>query len=148
MKVYRCLKCEKKGGYLVFRRTKNKKFKYPYVGHYDPTKKSKKKWCSLNSVQLNTIDFDDDWYYDEYAKLIQKIQYDNQRDVENQKNQYGYKNNMINQKIARLVRRAARLLNKKGFLTYRIADRLDQNINHVFITEKEIEEILPSRFSE
>jgi len=148
MKVYRCSKCQKKDGYLVFRKTKHDKFKYPYVGHYDPTKKSKKKWCSLNPKQLNSIDFNEDWYDDEYSKLIQKIQYDNYMDIENKKHQYGFQNKAVNQKIARLVRRAGRLLNKNGFLTYRIADRLDQDITHVFITERNIAQRLPSHFSE
>jgi len=135
MKVFRCEECHERGGHLVFRETKNNKRKYSYVGHYDPTKKSKRRWCYLNSTCLNNIDFDAEWFDKDYSKLIWKIQ-----SVYNQKGKTPM--------LAGLVLKAARLLEKNGFLIYRIAERLEHDVSHVFVTEKEIEGFLDERFND
>lgn len=131
MRVYRCTKCEKRGGYLVFRSTKKNNYKYPYVGHYDPSKKSKRTWCSLNKTQLNQIEFNEDWYAN-YIKLIRKIQ-------------RKYRELGEDQIVARHTLQSAKLLEKKGFLTYRIADRVYYDVSHIPISEKEIQDILDER---
>lgn len=128
MRVYRCTKCEKRGGYLVFRSTKKNNYKYPYVGHYDSLKKSKRTWCSLNKAQLNQIEFNEDWY-EKYIRLIRKIQ-------------IKYRELGEDPVVAKYTLQAARLLEKKGFLTYRIADRVYHNVSHIPISEKEIQDIL------
>ena len=73
MRIQRCTKCGTRGGHLTFRRTKPTVLrKYPYVGHYDIAKKSKRRWCSLNEKQLYAIEILDDWYQSEYIQLGKK----------------------------------------------------------------------------
>lgn len=136
MKVHRCTKCQKRGGYLVFRQTKkNVKWKYPYIGHYDPTKKSKRQWCSLNETQLNTIEFVDDWYQIDYGKLIEKAQYEHKKQGENRISEDA------------LVQ-AGELLEKNGFPKYRIADKIFYNLTHIFVTEKFIEDTIGDEYTD
>lgn len=136
MKVHRCTKCQKRGGYLVFRQTKkNVKWKYPYIGHYDPIKKSRRQWCSLNENQLNTIEFVDDWYQIDYGKLIEKAQYEHRKHGEN--------------KISEdALVQAGELLEKNGFLKYRIADKIFYNLTHIFVTEKFIEDTIGDEYTD
>lgn len=129
MKVYRCTKCDQRGGYLVFRSIKKNNLKYPYVGHYDSTRNSKRKWCSLNKKQLNQIEFVEDWY-DKHLKLIEKIQ------VEYKELGEG------NPTLDKHILKAAEMLEKNGFLTYRIEDRVCYDVNHIVISEKEVQNIL------
>lgn len=136
MKVHRCTKCNKRGGHLVFRQTKKSvQWKYPYVGHYDPTKKSRRKWCSLNEEQLNRIECSEDWYQTNYAELVQKAQTEHKKKGENPISEDA------------LVK-AAKLLEKNGFLKYKIADKLFYDFSHVFMTEKFIEDCLPDKYND
>lgn len=136
MKVHRCTKCKQRGGYLVFRKTKkNVQRKYPYVGHYDSKKKSKRRWCSLNEEQLNTIEFDETWYQIDYWKLIEKAQSEYQKHGQNQVTEDA------------LVK-ASKLLEQHGFLKSSVSDRLFHNFTHLFVTEKFIEDILPDKFND
>lgn len=136
MKAHRCTKCQKRGGYLTFRQTKKDvNRKYPYVGHYEPTKKSKRKWCSLNEEQLNTIEFVEDWYQKKYFKFIKKAQMEHMKNGENQISED-------------LLVKAGKLLEKNGFLKEKIGDRLFHNFTHVMITEKYIEDVLPDKYND
>ena len=136
MKVHRCTKCEKRRGYLVFRKTKkNVQWKYPYVGHYDPTKKSKRRWCSLNEKQLNEIEFDEDWYQIDYGKLIKKAQIKHMK-------------NGINSVSEGMLVKMGKLLEDNGYLKYRIADRIFHNFYRPFVTEKFIEDSLPDKYND
>lgn len=136
MKVHRCMKCNQRGGYLVFRQTKKSvQWKYPYVGHYDPSKKSKRKWCSLNDKQLNSIEFNGDWYQNNYGNLIEKAQIEHKKNGENP----------ISEEA--LVK-ASKLLEKNGFLKHKISDRIFHDFTHIFITEKFIEDVSPDRFND
>ena len=106
-----------------------------YVGHYDPTKKSKRRWCSLNKKQLNTIEFVEDWYQIDFGELIQKAQYEHKKHGEN--------------KITEdALVKAGELLEEHGFLKHKTSDRLFHNFTHVFVTEKFIEDTLDDRFSD
>jgi len=136
MRVHRCTKCQKRGGYLVFRKTKtNVQRKYPYVGHYDSTKKSKRQWCSLNEEQLNSIEFDDDWYQIDYGKLIEIAQSEFKKHGENTISD------------AALIK-ASELLEKNGFLTYRIFDKVYHSMTHLFVTEKFIEDCVGDKYTD
>jgi len=136
MRVHRCTKCQKRGGYLVFRQTKKSvKWKYPYVGHYDPTKKSKRQWCSLNEEQLNSVEFADDWYQIDYAKLIQKAQYEHKKQGENKISEDAFV-------------KAGKLLEENEFLKYRIADKVFHDASHIFITEKFIEDTIGDKYTD
>lgn len=44
-----------------------------FFGHYDSTKKSKKKWCSIKKVQLTEVKIDDKRYFSDYKSLIPKL---------------------------------------------------------------------------
>lgn len=88
MRIEKCPKCHKEGGFLTFRQTKILSRQYPYVGHYDPTKYSKEKmsyangkrkskpngrrWCLITDFEMLNVDFLDNWYC-EYLKLVKRI---------------------------------------------------------------------------
>ncbi len=109
--------------------------KYPYVGHYDPSKKSKRKWCSLNIEQLNSIESPEDWYQIDYWKLIEEAQSEHKKNGENQKSEDA------------LVK-ACQLLEKHGFMKPYISDKVFHNFTHIFITEKFIEDVLPDKYND
>ena len=136
MRVHRCQKCEKRGGSLVFRQTKRGiQWKYPYVGHYDPTKKSKKRWCSLDKEQLNRIEFTEDWYQIDYGKLIETAQSEYKKHGEN-----------IISETALI--KAGKLLEENGFLKYRIFDKVYHDVTHIFVTEKFIEDTIGDKYTD
>jgi hypothetical protein len=136
MKVHRCHKCGKRGGYLVFRQTKsNVVQKYPYVGHYDILKKSKRRWCSLNAEQLDPIESPEDWYQIDYRKLIEEAQTEYKKHGKNQKSE----DNLV---------KAAQLLEEHGFVKPYNYYKVGYNVTHFFITEKFIEDILPDEYND
>jgi hypothetical protein len=123
MRIVRCPRCEKTGGYLVFRKTKTK-LKYPYVGHYDSSKKSRRKWCSLTLNQLNEIEFSDKWFggYVDQVKLARRT----------------YLQKGEGEEVKILVNEAGRILEKNHYLIYRIADRVTHDIYFLHTTDEEI----------
>ena len=134
MKIYRCTKCEQRGGYLVFRTTRAKTLqKYPYVGHYDSTKRTRRRWCSLNKEHLNKIEFRDDWYQHDYINLIKKSR---------------FPKNQARSNIEKIWVNAGKLLEKNGFQKNRIGERLLYDLTYTFLTEKYVEDLLPSEYSD
>ena len=134
MKIHRCTKCEQREGYLVFRTTRAKTLqKYPYVGHYDSAKRTRRRWCSLNKDHLNKIEFRDDWYQHDYINLIKES-----RCPENQ----------ARSNIEKIWINAGKLLEKNGFLKNRIGERLFYDLNYTFLTEKYVEDMLPNKYSD
>ena len=112
MKIHRCTFCKTKGGFLTFRETSwRMRIKYPYVGHYDPTKKSKRRWSELNKKQLNQIQFRDDWYQIDYIQLIKN-------------SQEKYLITGIDSLPKELIVELGNLLENNGFLKYRIGERI------------------------
>jgi hypothetical protein len=40
-----------------------------FIGHYDPKKKSKRRWCSINDKELAQVKINDDRYFSLYLSL-------------------------------------------------------------------------------
>ena len=102
---------------------------YPYVGHYDPTKKYRKRWCSLNENQLNSTELLDNWYQNDYHNLMKKVR------IRARKDEY-------TQESKEMFVRAGKLLEKHGFPKYRIGSKLLYDLNHWTVLEKPIEDAL------
>ncbi len=131
MKISFCPKCNEHNGTLVFRTTRKNNRKYPYVGHYDPSKKSKKRWCSLGLKKVLDVTFDGDWYY-EYILLMREM-----------KKFVKEHDNDINTVPETKLDEVADLLEKNGYLKYLIADKIYHDVYHVLLpTTKEIEDTL------
>ena len=118
---------------MTFRRTKQSASrKYPYVGHYDPAKKSKRTWCSLNEKQLNSIEFIDGWYQNTYASLIREARVE-------------IMNNGNIPKLDRLIVRAGKLLEENGYLKNRIGEKIICDIS-CLVLEKSIHDTLNQKW--
>ena len=112
MKINKCPKC-KKSGFLVFRHTKYKDLKYPYVGHYDSTKKSSKRWCYIEIEDL-TIQSKPNWqiHYDMLIKKWLKL---------------WNRNHSVKESI-RPLKKAAKLLEKNGHNQKTIWKKLESDM--------------------
>jgi hypothetical protein len=44
-----------------------------FFGHYDSTKKSKKRWCSIRKIDLTATQINDKRYFSDYKSLIPKL---------------------------------------------------------------------------
>lgn len=109
MKVAKCPLCGKKG-FLTFRYTKFKDMRYPYIGHYDPKKKTKRRWCHMNSIHRKKLDKKILWQ-ETYYKLIA----DGDRIREKTEERQNWGKPLI---------KAARLLENNGYQTDQIEPKL------------------------
>ncbi len=139
MKIEICPRCHKKGS-LSFRLTKKPNYKYPYVKHYDPKKKSKTSWCYLHEGELLAIKFTESWY-NQYLRLIRKIskQYRTQFNSYPQQFQYIFLTSSVemmqdkfseNETWGKTWIMASNMLKKNGYH----ADLVHDTVRHDLIT--------------
>jgi hypothetical protein len=86
-----------------------------FFGHYDSTKKSKKKWCSIKKVQLTEVKIDDKRYFSEYKSLIPKIADALQQSDDMQVNG--------------LCKSATKILAELGWLSRFVMDKIKEDVN-------------------
>jgi hypothetical protein len=46
---------------------------YFFIGHYDSTKKTKRRWCSIKEHELASVEISDVRYFSKYKPLIKEL---------------------------------------------------------------------------
>jgi hypothetical protein len=97
-----------------------------FIGHYDSSKKSRRRWCSITKSQLASVEIDDNRYSLEYKPLIKEI-------VDMMLVDSSSTNEQIERRILFKTRilfehSAAKLLKELGWPEFFIPDKIQEDI--------------------
>jgi hypothetical protein len=86
-----------------------------FFGHYDSTRKSKKKWCSIRKVDVTGVKINDKRYFSDYKSLIRKLTEALQQSDHKQ--------------VTGLYKSAVNLLKDVGWPSRFITDKINEDVN-------------------